>query len=59
MYLGWEWKALSIEDNVSAITNIGIFMIKLGNSVIIKEPNYLLESYMGCWAPTKAHLVST
>ena len=40
MYVGGESKVLSIGDNVNAITNMEIFIIKLENQIIHQLPNY-------------------
>ena len=44
MYLDGESKVLSIGINVSTITNMKIFIIKLGNQIIHQVPNYLIRS---------------
>ena len=59
MYLGSKLRALSLEGNVNVVTNIEIFIIKLGNRGVNQAPNYLLKGYMRRWAPTKAYLFST
>ena len=46
-----EMRALSIENQVSAITNIITFMIKIQNKIINKGPNYLMKGYMRCQTP--------
>ena len=46
-----EMRALSIENQVSAITNIVTFMIKIQNKIINKGPNYLMNGYMRCQTP--------
>ena len=43
MYLSGESKALLIEDNVSAITNMKILMIKLGNQIMHQVQYYLIK----------------
>ena len=48
MYLGSKLKRLSIENMVSAMTNIKTFIIELENRVINQAPNYLLKRYMRC-----------
>ena len=45
MHFGKEWKALSIENHVSSISNIETFMIKIGNEIISQVPNYLTMIY--------------
>ena len=43
MYLGEESKTLSIEDNISVITNMEIFIIELGKQIVHPVPNYLIN----------------
>ena len=43
MYLGGGSKTLSIEDNVSVIRNIEIFIIELGKQIVHPVPNYLIN----------------
>ena len=57
MYLSGESRALSIENQVSAITNIETFMIKIENQIINKAPNYLMKGYMRYQAPDQGPFI--
>ena len=45
MFIGDKSKALSIRDNVNAIKNMRIFMIKLRNQIIYQMLNYLMSTW--------------
>ena len=45
MFIGDKSKALSIRDNVNAIKNMRIFMIKLRNQIIDQMLNYLMSTW--------------
>ena len=57
MYRSDESRALSIENQVSAITNIEIFMIKIENQIINKAPNYLMKGYMRYQVPDQGPFI--